>query len=76
MISVNLDEDGNLAAKFLQQNKANFPVIYDSTGSIAEKFQILGMPSSFVIDKTGKKRFAHTGFFSKKQAQYEQNLKL
>ncbi|MBU2880484.1 TlpA family protein disulfide reductase [Psychrosphaera sp. B3R10] len=75
VISVNLDEERQLADEFLLQNTANFAVVFNPTGSIAEQYKILGMPSSFIIDKTGQFRFAHTGFFSNKQDQYELQIK-
>ena len=74
IISVNLDADKTLATEFLLENPANFLVIYDPEGDIAQQFNIQGMPSSLLIDKQGNVQKAHTGFFTKKVKLYETQL--
>lgn len=74
VISVNLDADKTLAEKFLLEIPANFPVIYDPKGKIAKHFKIQGMPSSMLIGRDGKIKSRHTGFFTKKIPQYQQEI--
>jgi thiol-disulfide isomerase/thioredoxin len=74
IISVNLDADKTLATEFLLETPANFLVIYDPEGDIAQKFNIQGMPSSLLIDKQGNVQQAHTGFFTHKVKLYETQL--
>ncbi|MFT6899336.1 MAG: thiol-disulfide isomerase/thioredoxin [Paraglaciecola sp.] len=74
VVAVNLDADAELAARFLQKVPADFPITYDPQGELAEQYQIIGMPSSYFIDKKGEIRFTHKGFFSAQQAHYEQQL--
>ncbi|MDU0353486.1 TlpA disulfide reductase family protein [Paraglaciecola aquimarina] len=74
IITVNLDQEANLAEQFLTQTPTNLPIVYDPQGKIAEAYQLLGMPSSYLIDRAGNIRVSHAGFFSKKQKQYEQEI--
>ncbi len=74
VISINLDANKSLAEKFLQERPANFPVIYDPKGKIAKHFKIQGMPSSMLIGRDGQIKSKHTGFFTKKIAQYQQEI--
>lgn len=74
IISVNLDANKALAEKFLLENPANFSVIYDPKGDIAQRFKIKGMPSSLLIDRKGQVQQAHNGFFSHKVELYEAQL--
>lgn len=71
VLSINLDAEKKLAKKFLQQTPANFAIIYDAKGKLAQQFQLKGMPSSYLFDRKGKLISAHSGFNSKKQQQYE-----
>ncbi len=71
VISVNVDANDELAQKFLKKTPASFAVIYDPKGKIAKHFSIQGMPSSMLIDREGKIIKRHTGFFTKKIAQYQ-----
>lgn len=74
IISVNLDADYALAQKFLKENPASFSVIYDPKGKLAKHFKIQGMPSSMLIGRDGKIKQRHTGFFTKKIPQYQQEI--
>lgn len=74
VLSVNLDAQAALAEQFLQQSPANFAIIYDAKGSLAKKFQLKGMPSSYLFNRQGKLISAHTGFNGKKQQKYQQEI--
>lgn len=74
VISVNLDANKDLAAKFLKETPADFTVIYDPKGKIAKHFKIQGMPSSMLIGRDGKIKSRHTGFFTKKISLYQQEI--
>ena len=74
VISVNLDANHDLAMKFLDENPASFPVIYDPKGKIAKHFSIQGMPSSMLIGRDGKIKIRHNGFFTKKIPKYQQEI--
>lgn len=74
VLSVNLDAQAQLAAQFLQQTPANFDVIYDARGILAKKFQLKGMPSSYLFDRQGKLISAHSGFNGKKMEKYQHEI--
>jgi thiol-disulfide isomerase/thioredoxin len=74
ILAINLDQDSSLADGFLAKIAANFPVIYDPQGKIAEQYKLVGMPSSYLVDSEGNIRKAHKGFFDKKRSAYEQEL--
>ena len=76
IIAINLDTEEDLAKTFLENVAAHIPIIYDPEGNIASDYQLLGMPSSYLIDKKGKIRFSHKGFFTRKEPLYEQELVL
>ncbi|HLH53430.1 MAG TPA: TlpA disulfide reductase family protein [Verrucomicrobiae bacterium] len=62
IIAVNVDENRSDMEAFLKKNAATFTVVRDGGQKLVEKAGIATMPSSFLIDKDGKVRFAHTGF--------------
>lgn len=74
IVAINLDAEPELAAAFLEKVPATMPIVYDPQGDIATAYQLLGMPSSYLIDKKGKLRFAHKGFFTEKEALYENEI--
>jgi len=75
VISINLDADKANASQFLKNNPASFSVIYDSKGTIAKHFAIQGMPTSMLINRDGDIKYRHSGFFTGKINQYEDEIK-
>ncbi|MEY8200550.1 MAG: TlpA disulfide reductase family protein [Colwellia sp.] len=75
VISINLDADETNASQFLQDNPASFAVIYDPKGTIAKHFSIVGMPTSMLINRDGVLKYRHSGFFTGKVNQYEDEIK-
>jgi thiol-disulfide isomerase/thioredoxin len=74
IISVNVDNNKALADEFLAEVPANFTVFYDPKGKVARKFKLKGMPSSYIIDRSGKVVSAHVGFSESKKEKYQQEL--
>lgn len=62
IVSINLDADREDANAFLKEFPADFEVIFDPEGKVAENYELLGMPSSFFFDPKGKLLFSHIGF--------------
>ena len=74
VLAINLDQEPELAQQFLQDNPAAFHVEFNANGELAQAYQVVGMPSSYLIDKRGQVRFAHTGFFTKQLSNYEHSI--
>ena len=74
VVAVNVDKNPAEAAQFIQDFPPTFSVIYSPDGSIAKTYQLLGMPSSYLIDRKGELRSVHQGFFNKKIADYEAEI--
>ena len=71
IIGVNLDQEREEAAEFLEKYPARFRIHYDSGNTLAEEFGVRGMPSSYVIGRDGNVVAEHLGFKVKKQDEYE-----
>ncbi|MFT5712002.1 MAG: thiol-disulfide isomerase/thioredoxin [Glaciecola sp.] len=74
VISINLDQDKDSINTFLASYPAHFKILLDPKGEVAADYGLVGMPSSYLIDKRGILRKTHTGFFSKNKPQYEQEI--
>ena len=62
VVAVNLDENTKNAKRFLRKFPVNYPVLLDPKGKVADRYELPGMPTSFLIDKRGKVRVVHIGF--------------
>lgn len=50
------------ASDFIKANKYDFHVLMDNDNKVVESFKVSGIPTKFVIDKSGKIRFKSVGF--------------
>jgi len=71
VVAINLDQDVKLATEFLNQVPANFTVLQDEMAVMPEAYGLIGMPSSYLIDKKGRLRAVHIGFHNSKVSDYE-----
>ena len=71
VIAVNLDNEPDDAAKFLQEYPADFTIAYDRGGKFARQYSVEAMPSSFVIDRGGQIIERDLGFKSGRTEEYE-----
>ncbi|HKI68504.1 MAG TPA: TlpA disulfide reductase family protein [Verrucomicrobiae bacterium] len=62
IIAVNVDENRADMEGFLKKHTASFTVVHDAKQKLVAAAGISTMPSSFLVDPSGKVRFAHSGF--------------
>ena len=62
IVGINVDEQAEAANTFLQQHPADFLILADATGVCPKSFKVMGMPSSYLIDRHGVIRYVHIGF--------------
>jgi thiol-disulfide isomerase/thioredoxin len=74
IVAVNLDQDRALADAFLRKVPAKFRLEYDPAGNIARQFDVQAMPTSFLIDRSGRVRTRHAGFKDKHRAEREKQI--
>lgn len=71
IVGVNLDLERAEADRFLAEFPASFKIVYDENKALAKQFEVIAMPSTYVIGRNGKVIEQHLGFKVKKQAEYE-----
>ncbi len=62
------------ADKFLNHTPAEFTVVYDPAGTAPQVWQVKAMPSSFLVDATGKVVFVETGFKEERTGGIEEGI--
>ncbi|MCX6169337.1 MAG: redoxin domain-containing protein [Ignavibacteriales bacterium] len=58
----NVDDKKKNAQDFITQNKYTFHVLLDNDNKVIESYKVDGIPTKFIIDKTGNIRFKAVGF--------------
>lgn len=71
IIGVNVDRDRADADRFLHEVPAKFQIIYDPAGTLASRYDLPGMPVSYVIGPKGDIVGRHIGFRNGRRAERE-----
>ena len=71
IVGVNLDMERADAERFLVEYPARFTILYDENQELARQFEVVAMPSSYVIGRSGEVIARHMGFKVKEQDEYE-----
>ncbi len=74
VFAVNMDEYKPDALEFLAEHPVNFTILHNPDGDCADKFAVRAMPSSFLIDASGKIQYASWGYSAKKAAELRQRI--
>jgi len=77
IVGVNIDKEASIATEFLSKNKLNlsFSIVNDKEHGVAKRYAPPTMPSSYLIDRSGKIRFVHEGFRASDGAKLEAEIK-
>jgi cytochrome c biogenesis protein CcmG/thiol:disulfide interchange protein DsbE len=62
VLAVNVDEVEADALRFLGEVPVTYPVVRDGTGETPRSYGIPGMPTGFLIDRSGVVRLVHQGY--------------
>ncbi len=54
MVTVNMQESARKVRDFVDQYKLTFTVLLDSHGEVARRFGIRALPTTFILDKSGR----------------------
>jgi cytochrome c biogenesis protein CcmG, thiol:disulfide interchange protein DsbE len=54
VVAIDWDDAGGPARAFVRRHGWTFPVLADTSGTAGEKYGLVGLPTSFVLDPQGK----------------------
>lgn len=71
IVGVNLDMERADAQRFLEEYPADFSIVYDANQALAREYEVVAMPSSYVIGRDGQLAAKHMGYKVRQQDEYE-----
>ncbi|HEY3643781.1 MAG TPA: TlpA disulfide reductase family protein, partial [Gammaproteobacteria bacterium] len=69
------DEQPADGQRFLKEEPVGFTVVGDPKGELAERYALLGMPSSFLMGRDGQVLQKHSGFYSYSPTRIEAEIR-
>ncbi len=61
ILAINLAEEKPAVEAFLKEHPVNFPVLLDPSGTAVKSWRVFAYPSSYVLDRDGRIRYAAFG---------------
>ena len=75
VVAVNQDKSGSIMKAFLDEHPVSFTTVRDTENTLVAAADATSMPSSYLVDPSGKVRYVHNGFHGEKTlAQYRQEI--
>ena len=62
LLGVNVEPNSQAANDWLKATPVSFPILYDTDSKVSKLYDVAGMPSTVIIDRTGKLRVLHRGY--------------
>ena len=62
LIGVNVEPNSQAANEWLKATPVSFPILYDKDSKVSKLYDVAGMPSTVIIDRSGKLRVLHRGY--------------
>ncbi|MBE7552608.1 MAG: redoxin domain-containing protein [Anaerolineales bacterium] len=60
-LMANVQEDWGTVRAFIEMNGFTFPVLLDSQGELMRRYGVRGLPTTFIVDRSGQVRHIQTG---------------
>jgi thiol-disulfide isomerase/thioredoxin len=74
IVAINVDRKRPDAERFLQQFPATFTVVYDPAGAAPAAYGVPGMPTSYLVDRSGNVVAIEQGFHDERRAPIEARI--
>lgn len=62
VVAVNVDEKLSDALKFLRKRPVDYPILLDPKGSLPRTYELVAMPTSYLVGPDGVVLYKHVGF--------------
>lgn len=67
VVAVNMQEGKGIVRPFAEDYGMDFPIAVDRDGEVGDRYRLLGLPTTYFIDREGVIRSVYTGPFEDKQ---------
>lgn len=75
LLGVNVEDNPKGAQKWLEETPVSFNVLFDTTNKVSKLYDVVAMPSTVILDKTGKVRYVHKGYQPGYENQYQSEIR-
>lgn len=70
LLGVNVEPKSADAVGFLKSTPVSFPILFDPDSKVSKLYEVSGMPSTVILDRSGKVRYVHHGYKPGEESEY------
>ena len=75
LLAVNVDDNRKDADAMLKRLDLRFPILFDGSKNVAKLYGVDMMPATLLIDRDGRVRYVHRGYYSGYEQKYERQVR-
>jgi peroxiredoxin len=75
LLGVNVDDNRKEAEAMLKRLDLRFPTLFDGNKNVAKLYGVDTMPATLIIDRDGRVRYVHRGYFGGYERKYDQQVR-
>src|SRR5580704_5664069 len=75
LLGVNVEPKSADAMGFLKATPVSFPILFDPDSKVSQLYAVPGMPSTVILDRTGKVRYVHQGYKPGDESEYQDQIR-
>lgn len=75
LLAVNVEDNPDGAAKWLQETPVTFPVLFDTKSEVSKLFKVQAMPTTVLVARDGTMRFIHHGYKPGYENEYQTQIR-
>lgn len=72
---INVEQENQAGRDFLADLNLTFPIFFDSNNTVAADYQVGAMPTTVIVDRSGKVRYAFKGYKDGYEKKYAKAIK-
>ena len=75
ILGINVENDSEQAMKLLKEMPVSFPILFDTQNTVSKLYNLVGMPSTMIVDRDGNIRYQHFAYLPGYEKKYEEQIK-
>jgi len=75
LLGVNVENDPKGAEAWLAETPVSFPILFDSANRVTKLYDVVAMPSTVLVDRSGNIRYLHHGYKPGYENEYQNQIR-
>lgn len=75
LLGVNVEQQEQPPRNFLKKRPVDFPILLDKGNDVSKQYNVIAMPTTVLVDRSGNMRYVHQGYKEGDEKKYRKMIK-